>query len=180
VTGLRDPLAADPRSFLAGADLADEAVEGRWAAYQSLDPSLVLARGNAQLDASVRETITAIESSPILFLKGASRPAPDQRAALDRVIAAIGKLEGLVAAGNARFTVAIVGHTDAEGPLESNLPLSLARAEAVAAALAPAIGSRVSVATSGVGSTDPAVSGQTEDDNRQNRRVTIRVTAQAR
>jgi outer membrane protein OmpA-like peptidoglycan-associated protein len=38
----------------------------------------------------------------------------------------------------------------------------------------------VSVATSGVGSTDPAVSGQTEDDNRQNRRVTIRVTAQAR
>jgi OOP family OmpA-OmpF porin len=180
VTGLRDPLAADPRSFLPGADLADDAVEGRWASYQSLDPPIALARATAQLDAPLSETISAIESSPILFLKGASRPAPDQRAALDRVIAAVGKLEGLAAAGNARFTMAIVGHTDADGPLESNLPLSRVRAEAVAAALAPAIGSHVSVATSGVGSTDPAVSGQTEDDNRQNRRVTIRVTAQAR
>lgn len=180
VTGLRDPLAADPRAFLAGAGLADNSVEGRWAAYQSLDPAIVLARANAQLDASVRETIAVIETTPILFLKGAARPGADQRAALDRVIAAVGKLEGLAAAGNARFSLAVVGHTDADGPLESNLPLSRGRAEAVASALAPAIGSHVSVASSGVGSTDPAVAGQTEDDNRQNRRVTIRVTAQAR
>ncbi|HKW01737.1 MAG TPA: OmpA family protein [Vicinamibacterales bacterium] len=180
VTGLRDPLAADPKSFLASAGLAEDAVEGRWAAYQSLDPSIVLARGTAALDASLRETIAAIESSSILFVKGAARVEADQRSALDRVIAAVGKLEGLAAAGNARYILAIVGHTDADGPLESNLPLSRTRAEAVASMLAPAIGSHVSVQTSGVGSTDPASPGQTENDNRQNRRVTIRVTAQAR
>ncbi|MFI5178367.1 MAG: OmpA family protein, partial [Vicinamibacterales bacterium] len=70
-----------------------------------------------------------------------------------------------------------IGHTDADGPPESNLPLSRARAEAVAGAIALAIGPHLSVTTSGVGSTEPAVTGQTEDDNRQNRRVTIRVAA---
>ena len=37
--------------------------------------------------------------------------------------------------------------------------------------------SHVTVTASGVGSTEPAVTGQTENDNRQNRRVTIRVTS---
>ena len=180
VTGLRDPLAADPRSFLAAAGLTEDAVEGRWAAYQSLDPAITQARGNAQTDAAIRETIAGIESTAILFVKAAARPAADQRAALDRLIAAVGRLEGLAAGAKTRYSVSIVGHTDADGPPDSNLPLSQARAEAVAAAIAPAAGSQVSITTSGVGSTEPAVSGHTEDDNRQNRRVTIRVAAQAR
>jgi outer membrane protein OmpA-like peptidoglycan-associated protein len=180
VTGLRDPLAADPRSFLAAAGLADDAVVGRWAPYQSLDPSIAQTRANAHTDAAIRETIADIESTAILFLKGVARPAADQRPTLDRVIAAVGRLEGLAAGTQTRYGLSLVGHTDADGPPDSNVPLSRARAEAVAAAVAAAVGPQVSIATSGVGSTEPAVPGQTEDANRQNRRVTFRVTAQAR
>ena len=177
VTGLRDPLAADPRSFLGAAGLADVEVDGRWAAYQSLDPRFVQLRANGQIDAAARETIAAIESTTILFVKGAARLGADQRGAIDRLIALAGQLEGLAQAGSSRYTLTIVGHTDADGPPDSNVPLSRARADAVAAAIAPAIGAQLNVVTSGVGSTEPAVTGQGEDDNRQNRRVTLRVTA---
>ncbi|MFI5179720.1 MAG: OmpA family protein, partial [Vicinamibacterales bacterium] len=146
VTGLRDPLARDPRTLIGPAGLAATAVDGRWSAYQSLDPPFVLARANAllhppagvtlaldqgvltasgtppiawiaettrlapmiagvtrfdaaqALDASVRDTIAAIESGPILFVKGASRPAADQRAAIDRLAAAVHALEGVAGA----------------------------------------------------------------------------------
>ncbi|HUL74656.1 MAG TPA: OmpA family protein [Vicinamibacterales bacterium] len=177
VTGLRDPLARDPQTLLAQAGLDETAVAGRWSAYQSLDPGIVQARANAELAAPVRDTVASIESTAILFVKGVAKPAADQQATLERVIAAVGKLEGLAAVTNTRYRLAIVGHTDADGPPESNVPLSRARADAVAAAIAAAVGPHVTVTASGVGSTEPAVTGQTENDNRQNRRVTIRVTA---
>jgi OOP family OmpA-OmpF porin len=225
VTGLRDPLARDPETLLAAAGLSPAAVDGRWSAYQSLDPRLVLARATAllhppagttlalgangvltasgapptawiaetarlaplvagvtsfdaarALETSVRDTIAAIESSPVLFVKGVSRPAADQRAAVDRLVAAVRALESASGAADARYRLTIIGHADADGPPESNVPLSKARADAVAAALSGAIGSHVIVETSGVGSAEPAVTGQTEDDNRMNRRVTIHVT----
>jgi outer membrane protein OmpA-like peptidoglycan-associated protein len=49
VTGLRDPLAADPASLLAGTGLAADAVESRWELYQALDPRLALPRARAIL-----------------------------------------------------------------------------------------------------------------------------------
>ena len=45
VTGLRDPLAADPASLLAGYHLDGARVSGRWLPYLSADPALVLRRG---------------------------------------------------------------------------------------------------------------------------------------
>jgi OOP family OmpA-OmpF porin len=44
VAGLRDALAADPATLVAGAGLAPGAVEGRWEPYQSLHPRFVVAR----------------------------------------------------------------------------------------------------------------------------------------
>lgn len=49
VTGLRDPLAADPASLLGGTGLAPDAVESRWELYQALDPRLALPRARAIL-----------------------------------------------------------------------------------------------------------------------------------
>jgi outer membrane protein OmpA-like peptidoglycan-associated protein len=49
VTGLRDPMAADPASLLAGTGLAADAVESRWELYQALDPRLALPRARAIL-----------------------------------------------------------------------------------------------------------------------------------
>jgi OOP family OmpA-OmpF porin len=86
------------------------------------------------------------------------------------------ELETIAAAGGLRLMVQAVGHTDVDGPPETNAALSLARAEVVRAALAAEVMAHLHFTATGVGSTAPAVTGQTEADNQKNRRVTIRVT----
>jgi flagellar motor protein MotB len=49
VTGLRDPLAADPTSLLGQAGLDGERVAGHWEPYQALNPAIVLKRISASL-----------------------------------------------------------------------------------------------------------------------------------
>jgi outer membrane protein OmpA-like peptidoglycan-associated protein len=50
VTGLRDPLAADPAAMLGQARLRPEDVVATWRPYQGLDPDLVLARARRLLE----------------------------------------------------------------------------------------------------------------------------------
>jgi OOP family OmpA-OmpF porin len=49
VTGLRDPLAADPANLLAQAGLEPDRVVGHWEPYQALNPAIVLRRLSASL-----------------------------------------------------------------------------------------------------------------------------------
>ncbi|MBZ9767035.1 OmpA family protein [Mesorhizobium sp. CA6] len=49
ITGLRDPLAADPRSLLAGTQVDPTRVHASWQFYQSLEPQFVLKRLTASL-----------------------------------------------------------------------------------------------------------------------------------
>lgn len=49
VSGLRDPLAVDPTSFLADWSLSSESVRGKWAPYQSFEPQLAQKRAQAVL-----------------------------------------------------------------------------------------------------------------------------------
>jgi outer membrane protein OmpA-like peptidoglycan-associated protein len=84
-------------------------------------------------------------------------------------------LSALAADAGLRFHVDVIGHTDAEGPDEANVPLSAARAESIAAAIRSAATPAVDVTTRGVGSAEPVEAGQDEASNQQNRRVTIHV-----
>ena len=58
VSGLRDPLAADPASFVAASGLAPNRVEGRWALYQALDPRMAVPRAIAVLQPPPGVTLT--------------------------------------------------------------------------------------------------------------------------
>lgn len=224
VSGLRDPLARDPRTLLAAAALSEDGVDGRWAPYYSLDPAIVRARAEATLrppagttltfadgvlgvsgspssgwiaeasrlapfvpgvtrfdaagalDGSMRGIARAIEARPVLFVKGASRPASDQRETIEALIASVRALADAASAAGARLDLDIVGHTDADGPPDSNVPLSRARADAVAALVRPAAGPAAAIRTRGVGSAEPAVAGGGETDNQRNRRVVIHAT----
>ena len=49
VSGLRDPLAADPASFVAASGLPAERITGRWQPYQTLDTPFVLSRAGRAL-----------------------------------------------------------------------------------------------------------------------------------
>ncbi len=75
-------------------------------------------------------------------------------------------------------TVALVGHTDAEGSLEANISLSRQRADAVMDRLATAYDVPKSQMTAdGVGFLSPLASNMTEDGRAQNRRVEAMITS---
>lgn len=141
-----------------------------------LVPGVVRFDAIRALDGSIRETIAAIESTPVLFAKGSAQPMADQRVPLDRIVTSVRRLETTAVAAHTRFRLDIVGHTDMEGPPISNVPLSQARAATVRAAIDAERVPHVTIVTSGVGSTDPATGGQSDADNQRNRRVAIRVT----
>jgi OOP family OmpA-OmpF porin len=223
VVGLRDPLARDPHALIAGSGLDAADVVGRWAPYQALDATFVLARATRALqppagtaltlddgvlaatgtppidwvagagrlapvlsgitrfdvartiEPQVRAAIAAIESRVLLFAKGTADLLPDQAGSLASLVEDVRRLDALAAASGARFHLEAIGHTDADGPDEANLPLSAARAGAIVAALPAAASPRIEFAARGVGSADP-VPGQGAVVNQQNRRVVVRVT----
>ncbi|HEX5215854.1 MAG TPA: OmpA family protein [Vicinamibacterales bacterium] len=130
--------------------------------------------------------IAIIESPSLLFHKGTPILVPGQDAEVQRLAETLRDFDARAAAAGQRFAIEIVGHTDAEGPDETNLPLSKARADAVRDAIAPKPFTNVTITTNGVGSREPAVgprdspsslgAGQNEADNQRNRRVTLRVS----
>jgi len=82
VSGLRDPLAADPRAMLGPAGVDATLVTSHWAPYESLDPTIVQKRLQLSLDPppSVAlmvdgNTIAAIGSAPNLWLERARMAA---------------------------------------------------------------------------------------------------------
>ena len=82
ISGLRDPLAADPRDMLGPAGVDAALVTSHWAPYESLDPTIVQKRLKMSLDPppSVAlmvegNTIAAIGSAPSLWLERASMAA---------------------------------------------------------------------------------------------------------
>ena len=95
---------------------------------------------------------------------------------------AVEKLADVAAriAANPRSRVRIVGHTDASGDAQTNLELSVRRAEAVQAELIA--GFRLDPAqlvALGMGEAEPVASNETVEGRRANRRVEISVEPQA-
>lgn len=73
-------------------------------------------------------------------------------------------------------TLEVVGHTDGAGTAETNQRLSIARAEAVAAALVAHGFPRERVHAAGYGSTQPVATNETALGRSQNRRIEFHVT----
>ncbi|HET9369419.1 MAG TPA: OmpA family protein [Vicinamibacterales bacterium] len=73
VTGLRDPLARDPQTLLAGASLTPEDVEGRWTPYQALEPPLIVARATEALTPPAGASLAVADG--VLSVAGAVTPA---------------------------------------------------------------------------------------------------------
>ena len=86
-------------------------------------------------------------------------------------------LDRLAEAANRRYTVEIVGHTDADGPDSSNNALSANRATTVRSAVESLQLRGIEVISAGAGSGRPVKPATTEEDKRLNRRVSIRVLA---
>ena len=83
LSGLRDPLAADPTAFLGAAGLAPADVRANWQLYQALEPQFVERRARELLRppsgvtlALVDGVLTAAGSAPVEWIRDSVRLAP--------------------------------------------------------------------------------------------------------
>lgn len=141
-------------------------------------PVATLETYTRELDGAV-STLTTTEQvqvtlgSDVLF-------TPDSADLTPEAVAAVGAaVEHL--AGRAPGEIDVVGHTDDVADEGHNQDLSERRAEAVAAALADALGERAAdypVRTEGRGEAEPLVANDTDANRALNRRVTLTLTSQ--
>ena len=102
---------------------------------------------------------------------------PDSAPAMKKVVDAMNKING------GRVSVSVIGHTDAVGADDYNQALSVRRAEAVRAALAPLAGGTANFSVGGFGSKQPIAPNRKSDGSddpqgrARNRRVEIVVKA---
>src|SRR5262249_53912608 len=128
-------------------------------------------------DAAVRWAIARIEGLAPLFVKGQAALVPVQEEVIRQLVARAAELERAAAATGKTFRVEVIGHTDADGLPGANIPLSRARAAVVRLAIERVVSDRLRLVDEGVGSDDPAVQSDNEQDKQRNRRVTVRVPA---
>ena len=83
IDGMRDPLARDPQTLVAGTGLSADSVVGRWTPYQSLDAPLVVARAQKILQPPAGATLavnngvlTVAGTVPPEWVNDAKRLAP--------------------------------------------------------------------------------------------------------
>ena len=130
----------------------------------------------AAADAAAAAILAAIDAASPLFVRGSARPAAGQDEVLSNLVIHMRELDAVAAAAGVQYKVEIGGHTDADGPDESNLALSRARAEYVRTALQPETLRALEVVTTAEGSRRPAVAAEDEAGKQRNRRVTIHAT----
>jgi outer membrane protein OmpA-like peptidoglycan-associated protein len=119
--------------------------------------------------ARIRDKVRRIDLDTITFDTGSAEISRDQASSLRKVGAAIGQ----ILERNPGETFLIEGHTDAVGSDESNLVLSDERAESVASVLSELFEIPAeNLVTQGYGERYLKI--DTDEDERENRRVTIR------
>jgi len=105
------------------------------------------------------------------FPSGSEQPSAPLRAALRRLALALDRVPG---------TIVVAGHTDSTPSgthFASNRDLSLARAQAAAQAMAPALKDPARLSAEGRGAAEPAAPNDTQANRARNRRVVVYVRA---
>jgi outer membrane protein OmpA-like peptidoglycan-associated protein len=103
----------------------------------------------------------------ILFQSGSAKLTPDSEAPLDELAADLAICPDT--------DVHVEGHTDADGPDDVNLILSIARAEAVVAALVERGTAEDRLYAEGYGEFEPVATNDTRQGKQQNRRIAFTI-----
>lgn len=128
-------------------------------------PSIVTATPSAA--PTVQAGRQLVLTSDVLFALGSAELTP-------RSTAALLQLADQVREADVRGTVQVNGYTDDVGSAASNIALSLARAQAVARVLSPALaGVPVTLQPQGFGEASPVAPNTTAEGRAKNRRVTV-------
>ncbi len=173
LTGLRDPLSADPERLIRDAGIDPAKVTIHWEPYVSLDPKFEVSRRFI----SERD---ALEEEVVRFPLNSAQLGPEQLVKLDDIEGHLLRLQHDAVSTGQQFVVDISGHADPSGTEEKNAVLSQARADAVRNAMisrgvAPDI-----LRTEARGSHDPGARAAGTYDLELRRRVTFRVVVESR
>lgn len=128
VSGLRDPLAADPAALLASENLPASGAAFRFEQYHSLDPRFAEQRRLVELK-------DELQHRAFRFPTGSSAIPPEQRFLLDDVAAQILSLVRAASALGRNVQIEVRGNHDPAGTEQLNSVLARSRAENVQAAL---------------------------------------------
>lgn len=134
----------------------------------SLNPTYAI-RNGLRVAAQEQTVLDATLANRIIeFEAGSSVLRPAGRSILDEMAATLLKL------GSKK--VEVIGHTDSQGGRDTNIVLSLARADAVRAYLASKGVAPSLISTSGSGPDRPVASNDTAEGRARNRRIEFRVS----
>lgn len=167
--GIVGAVAGDDDAAIAGA-VAGAAIGGGIGAYmdrqeQELRAELASTGVRVQRNG---DNIRLIMPGNITFATGKSEIRPDFYATLNSVSKVLAKY--------GQTSVLVEGHTDNVGSSESNLTLSIRRAESVGNYLAGQGVGSPRIRALGYGETQPLLTNSTDDGRAQNRRVEIQLT----
>lgn len=128
ISGLRDPVAREPRAVLAAAGIAPSALDEKWEPYLSLNPALVAARARRGVDSLRR----SIQSDRILFAPGSSLLDQTAVAKLTSLAVRYRQLEQEALEAGGSVKLELIGRTDPSGTDATNAALAEKRVDAVA------------------------------------------------
>lgn len=168
LTGLRDPMAADPAEVIRRAGIDPAKVSGRWEQFVSLDPKFEVRRRMAEEKAFIEQQV-------ILFRLNSPEIDPNQFLKLDALNSSLLKLQNDESAEGRKLKVEIAGYTDPTGKEAKNNALSQRRAEAVMEALTARGVNADSLIAVGMASRVPAEWKIPSSIPELSRRVTLRV-----
>ena len=131
------------------------------------------------IDSALAALAASIEGAMPMFVKGSTAFTAGSEAIVGDQVTRLASLDALGRAARRQFTVELVGEADADGAVESNLPLSQRRAERVLGLLAPSRLAHVTLTASGIGSRSAAPTGEDETNKQRNRRVSFYVNRDA-
>jgi OmpA-OmpF porin, OOP family len=151
-------------------EVANEALRQQLAGDMATALNPTYAVRNALRVAAQEQTVldATLANRIIEFEAGSSVLRPAGRSILDEMAATLLKL------GNKK--VEVIGHTDAQGSRDTNVVLSLARADAVRSYLANKGVAPSLISTSGSGPDRPVAANDTAEGRARNRRIEFRVS----
>ena len=165
----RGQLKIDGNSVSVRGEVANEAQRQQIASElaTSLNPTYTVSNG-LRVSAGEQSLLdTTLDGRIIEFDSGKASLTPSGQGILDEMAAALQKMAGK--------HIELIGHTDNTGLRQSNLALSLARAEAVRAYLAQRGVDPARVQVSGQGPDRPVADNGAADGRSRNRRIEFRV-----
>ena len=177
ISGLKDPMARDPRAVLAEAGLAPHALSGRWKPYLSLDSAIVAAR--ARREGKLDSLRQSLERGMILFDPGSASLTPAAQDGVRSVAALLRQLDAEGAILGASSRIELIGRTDPTGTDATNHALAQLRANAVAGRLASSGVNESHIVQNPVATALPLAASDPGEQAKINRSVSFKVTVAA-